>query len=482
MATDLDKYIDRINTARKNKFITSSEAVELRNLARSRANRKGDFGAGDRNILNSAFNKALNNRGTAAREQGRLPIGVTPDQPLPPPSTQRPTPKPTPTPPPTTQKPTTSPGFEKWLKGYSNLGDSDKRFVKSLIGGDPTSFAVWQTMSSARRGALRKSVDESKIGGNDITKEERKYLKEIFSGNKINYPQTPATEETGDGGGRDTGDNGQDSGEGGTEGGGGGGTVTDETGSSVGEETSEEVVTEDKKAKKIKFPEGGETNRFIPDDSERIFMPNLESKITKQVERLTLNLIDFTREFIEAGQDYKSIDYVPLQEVFDENDVLYFVGKDPNSPMAFQEEDRSVSTEIINEIVEALKLALAIGDESNPAYKPRPGPEYVWYADKWFFFGGNTDALPYEIDWEWNPEIKMWVDPNNPPPGLAPGEEPPVKFNYAEFLDFFSLSYEEGGTPVYTFNVELEDAIIPGEVELVTQYNSADIEDDTLDE
>ena len=472
--TDLDKYIDRINTARKNNFITPSEAESLRKLARSQANSKGDFGPRDRDVVNAAFKEALNKRGSNALNQGRLPVGVTPDKPLPSPR-PNPTPKPTPTPKPDSERA----GFDKWVERYDKLGTKDQQLVTELVKGNPTSFAMWKTLGTVKRKALRTVVSDKSLGKNDITKEEAQYLRGVFKGEKPSYPQGPegGKGEGGEGEGPPgSGEDDDSDGGGGDEGGGAGGSPDQQRQPRVEQGTTEKIENENKKFNKIKFPSGGETNKFIPSDSERIFMPNIESKITKKIERITLDLVDFTREFIEAGQDYRSIDYIPLQEVFDENDVLYFVGQDPSSPMATQEDSRSFVTELINDLVQSIRILLSQGDESNPAYTPRPGPEFIWYNNSWFFFGGSVSSLPSEVSWTWNEDLKMWVDINNLPPGLAPGEEPVPSFNYAKFLELFSLSYTESGDPVYTFNIELDDGIIPGVVELTTQYNSVDIE------
>jgi len=138
------------------------------------------------------------------------------------------------------------------------------------------------------------------------------------------------------------------------------------------------------------------TTIFIPEDADPISMPNVDKKIEKEVERLTLNLTSFTKEFIEGGIDFSSIDFVPLQEIFDENDILYFIGKDPNVPDDYNANILGIR-ELLMEILKLIEIELDKGRKGT---------------------------------------------------------------NYAEFLQLFQLKYRDAGGPYYRFNLELDNDIM----------------------
>ena len=90
--TDSEKWIDKINDARRAGYLSQKETVELRNLAKpvdqsptGLANKKGELGPKDREKLNKLFNSYLNNKGKT--ELGVKPSPTKPTTPPPPPVT-----------------------------------------------------------------------------------------------------------------------------------------------------------------------------------------------------------------------------------------------------------------------------------------------------------------------------------------------------------------------------------------------------------
>lgn len=55
------------------------------------------------------------------------------------------------------------------------------------------------------------------------------------------------------------------------------------------------------------------------DDIERLGMPNIDQAIIEEVQRLTIELINDTKEVLNVGLDYNSIDFVPSEETFAKN-------------------------------------------------------------------------------------------------------------------------------------------------------------------
>lgn len=55
------------------------------------------------------------------------------------------------------------------------------------------------------------------------------------------------------------------------------------------------------------------------DDIERLGMPNIDQAIIDEIQRLTVELINDTKEVLNVGLDYNSIDFVPSEEAFAKN-------------------------------------------------------------------------------------------------------------------------------------------------------------------
>jgi hypothetical protein len=133
-------------------------------------------------------------------------------------------------------------------------------------------------------------------------------------------------------------------------------------------------------------------------------MPNIERKIADEIKRLTLSLSELTREFIEGGQTFESIDFVPSIDILDSDDLLYFIESDPNVPLS-TDTDNSQALQLLNDLVETIQALLDQGD-------------------------------------------------------------PTKTMDYAAYLELFEIDYVGPGRPIFKFGIDLEDDIIIGDIEL----------------
>ena len=228
------------------------------------------------------------------------------------------------------------------------------------------------------------------------------------------FKKTPSP---GEGGG-----NGGDGGNGGGDGGGDGGDGGGDGGAGDGDDGGEEEESDDGGAEEDE-PADGETSPIVKGGNrkinipkaenranysinekskERITMPNLDKKIVREINRLTKQLINSTKEFIEGGINYDGIDFVPDNEILTEDGQEFFEIVDFNSP---GEVSSGMAEERLAEIIKAIQNVL---DE------------------------GKRDSRLY---------------------------------NYAEYLNLFELRYNNNGTPHYRFSLEitgetLEDVIV----------------------
>lgn len=381
--TDLDKMIERINYIRSQGFITQNEAQDLRQFARSRASAKGAFGPKDRDAINKRINDALNKKGQQAKEDGGL---------KPPGDTTKPKPGGG-----TTQKPTTSrkpvvsttpkpdSGGDKWndfLKGYNKLSNKqDRDVIRDIFGGNPTDkLAFWKTLSIKQKEALTNSVKDGKI-----TAAEKRLLEDLFkktpppTTSKVKPPTTskgppPDTTSPPKDDDDDDDDDGVDDDD-------------EEPDTGPGEPTVKGG------GKKIDIPKpANRANYSVPDRAERLDMPNIDRKIKREIERVTLQLMSITKEFIEGGMDFYGIDFVAENEILGSDGAPYYQLPDYNSPgepTAGLAEERA---ELIKTLIDEL---LSKGDKDSPNY------------------------------------------------------------NYLEYLDLFELRYNGSGNPVFRFSIEL---------------------------
>jgi hypothetical protein len=389
--TDLDKIIERINYIRQQGFITQNEAQELRNLARSRASAKGALGPADRDIINQAINTALNKKGQEAKQDGGLK----------PPTTTRPpgggggntTRPPGTTRPPTTTKPPSG-GGDKWddfLKGYNKLTEkNDRDVIRGIFGGNPANnFAFWNSLSKDKKEFLVSVVKDGKVSGDEKRSIERMFPTPTTTKPPTTKPPTskppttspPTTEPPDD----DTEDD--DTGDGGD------GEDDDDT-----PDTGPGEPTVKGGGKKIDIPKpGNRANYELDENAQRLSMPNIDRKITREIERVTLRLINVTKEFIEGGMDFYGIDYVA------ENEIL--------------------------------------GQDGNPYY---PLPDYNSPGEE------NSGFAEERAE-----EVKLLIEEI-----LSKGDKDSQNYNYLEYLDLFELRYNGVGDPVFRFSLELTGSLI----------------------
>jgi hypothetical protein len=151
----------------------------------------------------------------------------------------------------------------------------------------------------------------------------------------------------------------------------------------------------------IKIPKPSErANIPYPSDAERIFMPNIDVRVKKEVNRITMSLIKSTREFLEAGIDYEGVNQVPSKPEFSGDDLLFYEPLEENQS---EPSEQSLAAEVMGIISDSLKNLLSTGDPTNKE-----------------------------------------------------------NYNYIEFLNLFDLRYNANGDPVFDLNVALEDGIIEG--------------------
>jgi hypothetical protein len=149
-----------------------------------------------------------------------------------------------------------------------------------------------------------------------------------------------------------------------------------------------------------------------PKDAERIWMPNVDTKVKKEVERITMSLIKSTREFLEAGIDYDGINQVPANSGF-QGDLLY---TDPLENNQSESNESALASEILL---------------------------------------GVTDILTKEF---------AKSDPNS------------TNYYYIRFLEFFELNYNASGEPYYDLNININNDIIESLKAIVVKVDEDGIE------
>jgi hypothetical protein len=149
-----------------------------------------------------------------------------------------------------------------------------------------------------------------------------------------------------------------------------------------------------------------------PKDAERIWMPNIDTKVKKEVDRITMSLIKSTREFLEAGIDYDGINQVPKSSGF-EGDLLY---TDPLENNQSEPNESALASEVL----------LAV-----------------------------TDILTKEFEKS---------DPNS------------TNYYYIRFLEFFELNYNASGEPYYDLNININNDIIESLKAIVVKVDEDGIE------
>lgn len=393
MATDVDKMIDKINYARAQGYLTASETQALRQLTRNLANKKGDLGPKDRDQINALLNKSLNKKGQADKADGGL---KPPTAPSTPPPTKQPTPDTSPTPGRVNGPTDEDKRWNQFSKNWKNLPPNDRNIVRTVwpnAGGGATAEKSFRNKNTSTQKALLAAVDD-----NDITAAEKRELFAFFGrdkdGNKIkDKPVQDPVEDSGP----DPTDVPETTEQPDLEDG-----ATDpyeaDTSDDPDDNAPQEPTTRGG-GKKVNVPKAKNTVDYsVPKDSnERLSMPNINKKITKEIQRITQSLVSVTREFIEGGINFSGIDYVPQDEIYTEDGESFFDMTDYNTPGSL---NNDIANERLAEISEAIQLVLDKGNRASRHY------------------------------------------------------------NYAEFIDLFELRYNGSGEPYYRFSLELTGAVI----------------------
>ena len=149
-----------------------------------------------------------------------------------------------------------------------------------------------------------------------------------------------------------------------------------------------------------------------PKDAERIWMPNIDKKVKKEVDRITMSLIKSTREFLEAGIDYDGINQVPATAGF-QDDLLY---TDPLENNQSEPSESALASEILLSVSNLLNEEFAKSD------------------------------------------------PNS------------VSYNYIRFLEFFELNYNAAGEPYYDLNININNDIIESLKAIIVKVDEDGIE------
>jgi len=271
------------------------------------------------------------------------------------------------------------------------LSDSDKKFIKSIFP-TPQNKQAFLNLNEPKQDALVDTTKDKKL-----TDKEKKRLKRVFG---VEDPDTDPDDDP------DDDPNNDDDSPGG-----------DGPDNEPDDDTSNDTpVNRGGKDNSIRVPPASKrTNYPVTDDSdERISMPDISKKVTKEIEKLTSELIDTTKEFVEAGWKFYSIDYFPEQEIITDEGESYFPLPDYNQPPPGE---TGLARERIETIKDLINQLLSRAD-------PRPENDY---------------------------------------------------YNYDGFVNLFTLKYDGDGKPYFRFSIELTGVIIDDlEVNLVEEENDKD--------
>jgi len=371
-ATEEQRRIDKVNELRQAGKLTQNEAEELRQLARSMSNNKGNLSEDEERYFTQQLNRALD-----SNIKGNIPPPKTggggnnnggggPDKP---PGGGGP------------DKPPGGGGPDKPPGG----GGPDKPPGGGVI--QPPPVLDDGKFNQKDIDAILRLINELQ-GDVKKLKEENKTLK-----NELDLISELAV----DGGGGKGGGEEDDS-------------VEDDATSAASDvpTTRSATGTIDANIPKTNF--GADIS--YPKDAERIWMPNIDTKVKKEVERITMSLIKSTREFLEAGIDYDGINQVPANSGF-QGDLLY---TDPLENNQSESNESALASEILL---------------------------------------GVTDILTKEF---------AKSDPNS------------TNYYYIRFLEFFELNYNASGEPYYDLNININNDIIESLKAIVVKVDEDGIE------
>ena len=377
--SDLKNILDKINFVRSQGYISQSEAQELRNRSTKLANAKGNLSNEEKGKINKQLDNALNKKGQEDKKDGGFTL-----------------PKP--------DKDDKRPGStlyrlpEKDDKKPEEPQTDLQKFINKVNSSEK--------LSKDNKNRLIKEARQKATIKGDFGAKDRQYLNELF--NKLldkKEPPTPppppptAPVDTDGDGIPDDKDPDDDN----------DGILDDQDpdDDNDGVDDTEEVEEPEGPpgeptikggGKKINIPKpANRANYEFPGDGQRISMPNIDRKITKEIERVTLRLIKTTKEFIEGGVDFSGIDYIAENEILGEDGRPYYPLPDYNSP---GESDAGLAEDRGEEIKQLIDAVLSQGDKTNELY------------------------------------------------------------NYLEYIDLFELRYNGVGDPIFRFSLELTGALI----------------------
>ena len=377
--TDLQRILDKINFTRSQGYITQSEAQELKDRAKKFANAKGDLNGEEKRKINKQLDDALNKKGKEDKKDGGFNI-----------------PKPD-------GKDDKKPGKDDKKPGKDDKKPGEphtdlQKFINRVNESD--------RLSRGNKDRLKKEARERASGKGDFGSKDREYLNELFNKliNKKEPPTPPPPPPTvpvdtdGDGipDDQDPDDDNDgilddedldDDGDG-----------VDDTEEVEGPEGPPGDPTIKGGGKKIDIPKAANRADYaISKNAERLGMPNLDKKITREIDRLTLQITNIAKEFIEGGIDFYGIDYIAENEIIGEDGRPYYPLPDYNAP---PESDSGLAEERAETVSTLIDELLSKGDKGSPNY------------------------------------------------------------NYLEFLDLFELRYNGSGTPFFRFSIELTGDLI----------------------
>jgi len=374
--TDLQRILDKINFTRSQGYITQSEAQELKDRAKKFANAKGALNDEEKKKINKQLDDALNKKGREDKKDGGFSI-----------------PKPD-----TKEDKKLVKEDKKPVKDDKGPGETEtdlQKFIKRVNESDK--------LSNDNKDRLKKEARQRASEKGGFGSKDREHLNELFNklvNKKVTPTPTPTTPVDTDGDGIPDNKDPDDDNDGIPD-------VDDiDDDEDVVPDTEEVQAPEGPPGdptvkgggKKIDIPKpANRADYAISKKAEHLGMPNLDKKITREVEKLHLQIINFAKEFIEGGIDFYGIDYIAENEIIGEDGRPYYPLPDYNAPPESESGLAEERAETVKTLIDEL---ISKGDKSSPNY------------------------------------------------------------NYLEFLDLFELRYNGSGTPFFRFSIELTGDLV----------------------
>jgi hypothetical protein len=354
--TDLQRILDKINFTRSQGYITQSEAQELKDRAKKFANAKGALNDEEKKKINKQLDDALNKKGREDKKDGGFSI----------------------------PKPDTKED-KKPVKDEKKPGETEtdlQKFIKRVNESDK--------LSNDNKDRLKKEARQRASEKGGFGSKDREHLNELFNkllNKKVTPTPTPTTPVDTDGDGIPDNKDPDDDNDG-----------IEDTEEVQGPEGPPGDPTVKGGGKKIDIPKpANRADYAISKKAEHLGMPNLDKKITREVEKLNLQIINFAKEFIEGGIDFYGIDYIAENEIIGEDGRPYYPLPDYNAPPESESGLAEERAETIKTLIDEL---------------------------------------------------------------ISKGDKSSTNYNYLEFLDLFELRYNGSGTPFFRFSIELTGDLV----------------------